>query len=153
MQRMQRECNTEKSTLMPNCHIYLFQVVIVGNIETADQFQESRLRQLYRQLKKHKEAKHEGQVEENDADEKDDSTISVEPTKKIFIVSSVDNRTIIETIETEEDKKEYIKRSRVKRKRLRSKPSSKNGKNNLHVFSLLYFLLYRTYRRKNYNSG
>ena len=101
------------------------QVVLVGNIAATGQLTESRLSKLYKHIKKQMETKHEGQVKDNY--EKDDSTIAVKPTKKIFIVSSVDNKTIIETIETEEDKQEFIKRSRIKKKRLRSK-AVKEGK-------------------------
>ena len=91
----------------------VLQVVFVGNIAAADQVTESRLSKLYKHIKKQRETKHEGQVKENH--EKDDLIIAFKPTKKIFIVSSVDNKTIIETIETEEDKQEFIKRSREKK--------------------------------------
>merc|ERR1711874_938854 len=54
----------------------------------------------------------------------DDTNDAAKQIKQLFIVSGRDNKTIIETIRTEEEKKDFIKRSKLKRRRrIKSEPS------------------------------
>ena len=108
----------------------MFVVLIIG---TDGGFPESRLDKLYKHLQKHKETKHEGREVGTNGEDEDDSTFAAEPIKKLFIVSSSDNKTIIETIETEEERKDFIKRSRIKRRRLQSRPAISPGREGKHL--------------------
>ena len=104
----------------------------MASVEGISKRPGSKLEQLFRHLQRQKESKHEGQtgiknVEQRQAGGENESTSSVHPTKKIFIVSNVDNKTIIDTIETEEDKTEYIRKARMKKRRLQNNHTTKNG--------------------------
>merc|ERR1719233_1308839 len=97
----------------------------VMSLATCGQIPESKLDKLYKHLHSRKEAKREGQDKVVGGDDIDNDKGAAKPIKKLIIVSSKDNKTIIETIQTEEEKRNYIERSRIKRKRIKLEPSRK----------------------------
>ena len=92
-------------------------------LATCGQIPESKLGKLYKHLHTRKEAKREGQDKVVGGDDADNDNSAAKPIKKLFIVSSRDNRTIIETIHTEEEKRNFIERARKKRRRIKLVPS------------------------------
>ena len=119
------------------------------SLATCGQIPESKLDKLYKHLHSRKEAMREGQDKVVGGDDIDNDKGAAKPIKKLIIVSSKDNKTIIETIQTEEEKRNYIERSRIKRKRIKLEPSRKVMVKGDHMFTFSFIFHFCSWIKKD----